>query len=210
MIIHTCPVGPFQMNCYIVADEATREGVVIDPGDEIPALLELIRRDGLKIQAILLTHGHIDHVLHSQDLKEALGVKMYAHPDDVPMIQAAPQQAAFFGLPPGRVPVVDGSLQEGTPFQAGPLTFQVLHTPGHSPGGVTLVTGGVAFVGDAVFAGSIGRTDLPGCDHQALTTAIRNKIYALPEETVLYPGHGPSTTVGEEKRTNPFVRAFGV
>lgn len=210
MRVHTCPVGPFQMNCYIVVDEATREGVVIDPGDEIPVLLDLIRREGLKIHALLLTHGHIDHVLHSQDMKEALGVPMYAHPEDVPMIQAAPEQASFFGLPPGRVPVVDGPLQEGVPVQAGPLTFQVLHTPGHSPGGVTLVCGGSAFVGDAVFAGSIGRTDLPGCDGRQLTRSIREKIYKLPEDTVLYPGHGPATTVGEEMRTNPFVRAFGV
>lgn len=210
MIILTCPVGAFQMNCYLVADEATREGVVVDPGDETEALLDRIRGEGLKIHALLLTHGHVDHALRAQDLKEALGVPLYAHPGDLPLLEVLPQQAMRFGLLPGRVPVVDGPLEGGTDFQAGPLTLRVLHTPGHSPGGVTLVAGSAAFVGDAIFAGSIGRTDLPGGDHRLLARSIREKIYALPDDTVLYPGHGPTTTVGEEKRTNPFVRAFDV
>lgn len=209
MIIHTRPVGAFQMNCYLVADEATREGVVIDPGDEIPLLLDLIRREGLKIQAILLTHGHVDHVMHAQDLKAALGIPLCAHPADQDLLQAAPQQALMFGLTPGPVPVVDQELQEGVAFQAGPLTFRVLHVPGHSPGGVALVIGDCAFVGDTLFAGSVGRTDLPGGDFRQLARSIRGKLYTLPEQTVLYPGHGPATTVGEERRSNPFVRALG-
>ncbi len=209
MIIHTRPVGAFQMNCYLVADEATREGVVIDPGDEIPLLLDLIRREGLKIQAILLTHGHVDHVMHAQDLKAALEIPLCAHPADQDLLQAAPQQALMFGLTPGPVPVVDQELQEGVAFQAGPLTFRVLHVPGHSPGGVALVIGDCAFVGDTLFAGSVGRTDLPGGDFRQLARSIRGKLYTLPEQTVLYPGHGPATTVGEERRSNPFVRALG-
>lgn len=209
MIIHTLPVGPFQMNCYVVADETTRDAVIIDPGDEVEEIVGLVRREGLKVHALLLTHGHVDHVLHAQDAKDALGVPLFAHPDDLPLIARAPEQAMFFGLRPGRVAQVDGPLEEGVAFQAGTLTFRVLHTPGHSPGGVTLAIGQAAFVGDSVFAGSIGRTDLPGCDHGSLVRSIRNKIYSLPDETVLYPGHGPATTVGEEKRTNPFVRAFG-
>ncbi len=208
MIIHTRPVGAFQMNCYLVADEATREGVVVDPGDEISSLLDLIRREGLKIAALLLTHGHVDHVMHAQELKEALGVPICAHPGDLELIQAAPQQALMFGLAPGPVPVVDQPLQEGVAFQAGPLTFRVLHVPGHSPGGVALVLGNCAFVGDTIFAGSIGRTDLPGGDYRQLVESIRRKLYTLPEDTVLYPGHGPATTVGQEMRSNPFVRAL--
>jgi len=209
MIIHTCPVGAFQMNCYLVADEATREGVVIDPGDEIPDLLEVIRREGLKIRAILLTHGHVDHVMHAQDLKVALNVPICGHPDDRDLLRAAPQQAMMFGLRPGPVPVLDQDLQEGLPFQAGPLTFRVLHVPGHSAGSVAFLVGDCAFVGDTLFAGSVGRTDLPGGDFRKLARSIREKLYTLPESTVLYPGHGPTTTVGEERRTNPFVRAAG-
>lgn len=202
-----CPVGPFQMNCYVVADDTTREGVVIDPGDETEALLELIREEGLAIRAILLTHAHLDHVARAQDMKEALGVPMYLHPADMPLLKAVPQQAVMLGLPAPRVPTVDGPLEEGTPFEAGPLRFEVRHTPGHSPGGVCLIPEGekVAFVGDAVFAGSIGRTDLPGGDYDTLIRSIREEILTLPDEVVLYSGHGPPTTVGRERRSNPFL-----
>jgi len=208
MLIRTCPVGAFQMNCYLVADEETRDGVLIDPGDETERLLELVQREGVTIRALLLTHGHVDHVMRAQEVKEALGVPLYAHPNDMELIQAAPQQAAFFGLEPGPVAVVDGELKEGVDFRAGSLTFKVLHTPGHSPGGVVLVCGNTAFVGDTIFAGSVGRTDLPGGDARQLAQSIRSRIYRLPEETILYPGHGPTTTVGEEKSSNPFVRAL--
>ncbi len=208
MLIRTCPVGAFQMNCYLVADEETRDGVLIDPGDESGRLLDLIRTEGVTIRALLLTHGHVDHVMRAQEVKEALGVPLHAHPGDLELIQAAPQQAMLFGLEPGPIPVVDGELREGTDFRAGSLVFQVLHTPGHSPGGVVLLSGGNAFVGDTIFAGSVGRTDLPGGDFRQLQRSIRNRIYSLPDDTILHPGHGPATTVGEEKRSNPFVRAL--
>lgn len=206
MIVHRCPVGPFEMNCYLAADPVTREGVVIDPGDEIEALLALIERERLEIRAILLTHGHIDHVARAQEMKLALGVPMYAHPAEAPLLAAAPQQARLFGLRPGPVPEVDGPLTGGMVFEAGPLRFQILDTPGHSPGGITLVSGQDAFVGDAIFAGSIGRTDLPGGDLPTLLRSIREQIYPLGDETVLHPGHGPATTVGRERATNPFVQ----
>ncbi len=208
MKIRTCPVGAFQMNCYLVADEETREGVLIDPGDETERLLEMVRSEGVTVQALLLTHGHVDHVMRAQEVKEALRVPLYAHRADLELIQAAPQQAAFFGLEPGPVPVVDGELKEGEDFRAGSLVFQVLHTPGHSPGGIVLVCGNCAFVGDTIFAGSVGRIDLPGGDGRQLARSIRTQIYRLPDETVLYPGHGPATTVGEEKSSNPYVRAL--
>lgn len=208
MIIHTFPVGAFQVNCYVVADEATREGVLVDPGDEVAAVLGFVRREGLKIRAILLTHGHVDHVMRAQEFKESLGVPICAHPADRPLIAGAPQDALRFGLAPGPVAEVDQDLGDGQDFQAGPLTFQVLHVPGHTPGGVALVLGGCAFTGDTIFAGAVGRTDLPGGDRRQLERSIRTRIYTLPEDTVLYPGHGPATTVGEEKRSNPFVRGF--
>jgi glyoxylase-like metal-dependent hydrolase (beta-lactamase superfamily II) len=208
MKIRTCPVGAFQTNCYLVADEETREGVLIDPGDETERLLKLVRNEGVTVRALLLTHGHVDHVMRAQEVKEALKAPIYAHRADLDLIRTAPQQAEFFGLESGPVPVVDGELKEGEDFRVGNLVFQVLHTPGHTPGGIVLVSGNSAFVGDTIFAGSVGRTDLPGGDGRQLAQSIRTKLYRLPDETILYPGHGPTTTVGEEKSSNPYVRAL--
>ncbi|HXE71389.1 MAG TPA: MBL fold metallo-hydrolase [Candidatus Nitrosotenuis sp.] len=205
MIIRTYPVGPFQMNCYLVADEATRQGVLIDPGDETEWLLDQIQREGVQIQCIYLTHAHIDHVARAQEAKQALGVPLYVHEADAPLLKAAPQQALMLGLRPGPPVEPDGWLREGE-VSAGPLTFRVLHTPGHSPGGVTLVIGDHAFVGDAIFAGSIGRTDLPGGDLEVLLRSIKEKILTLGDQVILHPGHGPATTVGEERRSNPFLQ----
>lgn len=206
MEIRRRPVGPFQMNAYIVFDEASRVGVVVDPGDGVDELLEEIRRERLDIRLILLTHGHIDHVAYAQDMHEALEVPMLLHKDDHAMAVAAPQQAAMFGLPPCRVPVIDGELAQGQVVEAGPLRFAVRHAPGHSPGSVILVAPGAALVGDVIFAGSIGRTDLPGGDHQTLMDSIWNQVVPLGKDVRLYPGHGPDTTVGEELASNPFLQ----
>lgn len=194
------------MNAYIVFDPETRDGVVIDPGDEVDALLEEIRAEKLRIRKILLTHGHIDHVAYAEDMHEALGVPMVLHAADVEMARAAPQQALLFGLPPCRVPRLDGELREGEDVEAGSLRFSVLHTPGHSPGSVTLVAEGFALVGDVIFAGSIGRTDLPGGDFDTLMETIWSKIVPLGEACRLFPGHGPETTVRQELASNPFLQ----
>lgn len=206
MEIRQRPVGPFQMNAYLVFDPATKDAVVIDPGDEIDSLLTEIRQEKLKVHYILLTHGHIDHVAFAEDLHQELKVPMLLHPDDHQMAQAAPQQAAMFGLPPGPVPRIDGTLEAGQRVEAGTLWFEILHTPGHSPGSVTLVSEGLAFSGDVIFAGSIGRTDLPGGDLKTLLGSIWDKIVPLGKGCRLYPGHGPATTVEAEMRSNPFLQ----
>jgi len=210
MKIETFPVGPFQMNCYLAYDEASKKGVVFDPGDEIPKILGRINQLGLEISKILLTHGHIDHVAFAEDLHRALGVPMLLHKDDWDMAKAAPQQALMFGLPPGPVPDIDGELPLEKAFQAAPFEFEIRHTPGHSPGSVTLISHAdkLAFVGDAVFQGSIGRTDLPGGNYRQLIDAIGREILSLPDDYKLLPGHGPSTTVGAERQGNPFLQEF--
>jgi hydroxyacylglutathione hydrolase len=207
MKIEAIPVGMFVMNCYLAWDPSTKEGVVIDPGDEIPRISARIEALGLTISHILLTHGHIDHVAWAEDLHQQLKVPMLLHKDDWSMAQAAPDQAAMFGLPPGPLPILDGEIPAGKEFRAHPFTFDVRHTPGHSPGSATLINHAehMAFVGDVVFAGSVGRTDLPGCNPKALMTSISEHILTLPDDYRLFPGHGPATTVGQERRTNPFL-----
>ena len=206
MKIEILPVGPFAMNCHILSDEATRQAVVIDPGDEIEEITGFLKAHQLTVSHILLTHGHIDHVAFAEDLHVQLKVPMLLHKADWQMAQAAPQQAAMFGLPPGPVPRLDGELVECESFQAGPFDFEIRHAPGHSPGSVLLIShpNKVIIGGDVVFQGSIGRTDLPGGNHGQLIESIRSKVLTLPDDYVIYPGHGPITTVGVERRTNPF------
>lgn len=208
MIVEALPVGPFQMNCYLAYDEASKKGVVFDPGDEVPRILARIDQLGLEISQILLTHGHIDHVAFAEDLHRKLGVPMLLHKDDWEMARAAPQQAMMFGLPPGPVPSVDGPLEVSKAYRADPFEFEIRHTPGHSPGSVTLISHPhrLALVGDAVFQGSIGRTDLPGGNYRQLIEAIRSQILSLPDDYRLFPGHGPATTVGQERQSNPFLQ----
>ncbi len=206
MMLSCHTVGPFAMNCYVVADAVSKRGFVVDPGDEVDRILAEIRKHDLKIERILLTHGHIDHVAYAQDLKDALQVPMLIHPDDFPLLEQVQGQAMMFGLPPGPKPVADGSLQEGDEFFAGRHRFRVLHTPGHSPGHVIFAGDKVALVGDTLFAGSIGRTDLPGGDYDALMRSIRGKLLPLGDNLKIYPGHGPESTIGVERRSNPFLQ----
>ncbi|MEW6283550.1 MAG: MBL fold metallo-hydrolase [Candidatus Eremiobacterota bacterium] len=206
MIIRQHCVGPFQMNCYIVADPESRQGFVVDPGDEIERILADIRSHRFEIDRILLTHGHIDHVQFAQDLKTALGVPMYIHREDRPWLDTVAQQALMFGLSPGPRPEVDGFLEEGDIHAAGPYRFRVIHTPGHSPGHVILAGDEVALVGDTIFSGSIGRTDLPGGDYDVLMRSIFQKILPLGEGMRIYPGHGPASTLAEELKSNPFLQ----
>lgn len=198
------------MNCYLAYDEASKKGVIFDPGDEVPTLLARIKQLKLELSHILLTHGHIDHVAFAEDMHRALGVPMLLHRDDWSMAKNAPKQAMMFGLPPGPVPEIDGELKVQKEFAADPFVLEIRHTPGHSPGSVTLISHPhkLAFVGDVVFQGSIGRTDLPGGNHRLLIDSIGREVLSLPDDYKLFPGHGPATTVGAERRANPFLQEF--
>ncbi len=197
-------VGPLAENTYVVGHPASGGAVVIDPGDEGEGILRLVESQKMTLERILLTHGHFDHVGGVRFLKERTGAGVCIHPEDADWMRNAPRQAAMFGLAVPEPPPPDVLLAEGDVIRLSDQEFRVLHTPGHSPGHVTFLVGGMAFVGDLIFAGSIGRTDLPGGSHEALLRSVREKIFTLPPETILLPGHGPATTVEQEKRSNPF------
>ena len=211
MIVETRAVPPFEKNGYVVACETTREAVVIDPGDEVGMLLDVVSGQSLNVQSILLTHAHVDHVTGVARAKRALQAPVYLHRDDQFLYDAAPQQAAFFGLHCDAPPPIDRyyDLSEALPF--GEYEVGVHHTPGHCPGGVCLAIGRTGskkedlFVGDTLFAGSIGRTDLPGGDYPALIRSITQVLFAFGDAARVYSGHGPQTTIGRERRTNPFL-----
>jgi glyoxylase-like metal-dependent hydrolase (beta-lactamase superfamily II) len=197
-------VGPLAENTYIVEHVASRQAAVVDPGDEGEEILDRLAERGITLEKILLTHGHFDHVGAVRTLKERTGAKIHIHADDADRMRTAGRQGGMFGLHVEDPPAPDVLLREGDRVTLGDQRFQVLHTPGHTPGHVTFLSGEMAFVGDLIFAGSIGRTDLPGGSFDDLIRAVREKIFVLPDRTVLFPGHGPATTVGEEKRSNPF------
>jgi glyoxylase-like metal-dependent hydrolase (beta-lactamase superfamily II) len=210
MIVESRAVGPFFKNGFLVACERSREAVVIDPGDEVAELIALAVQDRLDVRAILLTHAHIDHVTGVRAAKQAFAVPIYLHHADLFLYEAAPEQARMFGLPVPDVPPIDRYFEEGAAVEFGELAAVPSHTPGHCPGGVCLAIGPrdatpQLFVGDTLFAGSIGRTDLPGGNHDTLLDSIRRVLFAFPDGTIVHPGHGPSTTIGRERRTNPFL-----
>lgn len=211
MHIISAAVPPFFKNGFLVSCDTTGEAVLIDPGDEVDALLEEATRRQLRITAILLTHAHVDHVTGVGRAKHALGVPVWLHRDDLFLYQGAAEQARLFGFEVEPPPPVDAFYTPGTPVRFGDCVADVVPTPGHCPGGVCLAIGpsGSAarelFVGDTLFAGSIGRTDLPGGDYETLMRSIREVLLAFPDETVVHPGHGPDTTIGAERRSNPFL-----
>ncbi len=207
MKVEVCQVGGLGTNCYVVYDEATREGAVIDPGAEADRILGLVKTRNLHIGAILFTHGHFDHVGAAADLHDVWQAPLWCHEEDVKCVLDAVNQGMLFGERVKRAPEkVDFLLQEGVPVNIGPLAFRVLHTPGHTRGGVTLLTGKFAFTGDTLFRAGIGRSDFAGGSHRELLNSIKTKLFTLEDETVVYPGHGPSSTIGYEKHNNPFVR----
>ncbi len=209
MIIEQVPVGPLMANCYLMADERSRRAAVIDPGDEEGRILEAINRLRLQVQLIVLTHGHFDHLGAVGAVRAATGAPMAVHEAEQEVVRAAKARARLFaGLEIAEPPVPDRLLHEGEVLHVDAHALTVVHTPGHSPGHIALVGDGFALVGDVVFAGSIGRTDLPGGDYKTLMASIAKHILTLPDETVLYPGHGPVTTVGRERATNPFLASL--
>jgi hydroxyacylglutathione hydrolase len=206
MILSTVHVGVTQTNCYIVGCEETRDGVVIDPGGHPGRILRAVEENDLAIRYVLNTHCHFDHMQANAEVVAAVDAPLALHPAEMPILEAK-GGAALFGLPEVESPMPDVELEDGQVLEVGGLRFQVLHTPGHSPGGVTfyLEEEGAAFDGDVLFAGGIGRTDLPGGDWDTLERSIREVLFALPDETVLYPGHMSKTTVGHEKAHNPWL-----
>ena len=212
MHLEVFPTGPIQANCTLLGDEKAGRLVVVDPGDEAERIAERIRRTGLEVVAILHTHGHMDHAGGTAELLERLGgaVPVGLHPDDLPLYHRLPEQGRMFGLEVPPPPEPDMALADGQRIPVGTLELEVRHAPGHSPGSVCFVVHGgpepVVIVGDVLFAGSIGRTDLWGGSFETLAASIRSALYTLPDETRVITGHGPDTTIGRERRTNPFVR----
>lgn len=205
MILIRLVVGPLQVNCFILADEKTKEAVVIDPGDDAGDILKVIREKGLLVRYLVNTHGHFDHVGANRALKEATGALLLIHEGDAPVMASAPLQSSAFGMEEISSPPADRFVKHGDVITAGEVKLKVLHTPGHSPGGISLLEDGMVFTGDALFAGSIGRTDLPGGDLLTLLRAIKTNLMTLPDDTRVFCGHGPASTIGEERRENPFL-----
>ncbi|MDQ6827527.1 MAG: MBL fold metallo-hydrolase [Gemmatimonadota bacterium] len=207
MSIKTIVVGAFQENSYLLIDDETRHAVLIDPGDEGDRLVSIIRASGATLDAIWLTHAHVDHVGGIAAVKRALDVPVHVHPSDRPLYDRAVEHGAKFGLTVEAPPAPDHQLAGGDVLRVGSLAFDVMHTPGHAPGHVVIHGNGVAFVGDCLFAGSIGRTDLPFAHAPDLVRSLE-LIAALPPETVVYPGHGPATTIARERQSNPFLNGM--
>jgi hydroxyacylglutathione hydrolase len=215
-LIHlTIPVGMLQCNCTLIGDPHTLEALVIDPGDEVTRIMDLISRHRLTVKAIISTHAHIDHVGGLSKLHKYTGAPVMMHREDIPLYQAMEVQASFLGVMPPDVTDVHQLLTDGDALQWGSLEMQVIHTPGHTPGSVSLympveagkitLAAPQLFAGDTLFAGSIGRTDLWGGSMEAILDSLRGKLMALPDETVVHPGHGPTTSIGEERQSNPFL-----
>lgn len=203
------PVTPFAQNCSILWDDETKAGVVIDPGGDVETITAALEGEGIKIERILITHGHIDHIGGAADLAERLGVPIEGpHRDDLPLIERVSDQARQFGLPDVRTMTPTRWLEEGDTVDIAGTPFQVLHCPGHAPGHVVFFhePSRFAIVGDVLFKGSVGRTDLPGGDHAALLRSIREKLLPLGDDVTFLCGHGPHSTIGEERRHNPFLQ----
>ncbi len=198
-------VGPLEVNCYILADEQTGAAVIIDPGDDAEEILKIIRNENLKVRYIINTHAHFDHVGANARLKEATGAEILMHEADVAMLADAADQAIIFGSRIAQPPQPDRYVRDGDEIRAGEVRLKILHTPGHSRGGICLLGDGMVFTGDSLFAGSIGRTDFDGGDLMSLIGSIKAKLLTLPGDTIVYPGHGPETTIRDEKRENPFL-----
>jgi glyoxylase-like metal-dependent hydrolase (beta-lactamase superfamily II) len=208
MILETFPVGPLACNCTILGDEEAGEAIVIDPGDEIARIQRRLTDLGLKLKQILITHAHIDHVGGALKLKRLTGAPIYLNESDLPLLAMMAAQAAWLGIAPPETAPPDSPLSDGLSVGLDRYPAQVLHTPGHTQGSVCLHFAPLKMViaGDTLFAGSIGSTDLPGGNSHQIIDSIHSRLLTLPDETQVLPGHGPTTTIGQERKTNPFLR----
>ena len=209
MILRMLVVGPIQANCYVLGCERTKEAAVIDPGGDVDKILMTLAKDKLRCVYIINTHGHFDHTGDNKRLKEVTGAKLVIHRADAPMILDQGSSGSLWGMEVEDSPPPDLYVEERDVITFGDISLQVIHTPGHSPGGISLLSNKMVFAGDTLFAGSIGRTDLPGGDYETLIRNVKEKIFPLGDDVVIYPGHGPKTTVGREKRSNPFFASGG-
>jgi hydroxyacylglutathione hydrolase len=209
MIVKALVVGPFESNCFVVGSETTREGLIIDPGADATNILNTVRGLRLSIALIVATHNHIDHIGALRSVKDATGAKYAVHEADtreaMPMIFGR-MMGLMLGSSLRAAPKPDRLLKDGDLIEIGDLKFEVLHTPGHTPGGISLLGDGIVFSGDTLFNFGIGRTDLAGGDYGKLMDSIMTKLMVLPDSTIVYPGHGPETTIGAERKSNPFLR----
>ena len=207
MLVKTVAVGPLEVNCHIIGDEKSGKAMVVDPGGDAEAIMDVITKNNLSVEYIICTHGHFDHIGAVGAVKSRTGAKMLLHRDELELYTSAPGQAQYFGLNIEKQPAPDQFVADGDVIKVGDLSFRVMHSPGHSPGGISLYGEGLALTGDTLFAGSIGRTDLPGSDGGLIGKSL-GRLAALPEDTKVLCGHGPSSTIGEEKRHNPFTYLF--
>lgn len=207
MILEKLTVGPFQENCYIVGDEASGTGVLFDPGDEAARISLAVEQTNLEIAQIIITHAHIDHVGAVAALVDEYSCPVLMHAEAEPMLKQLPNQALMMGLRFGKVPAVDSYIEDGDVVEVGGLRFEALYTPGHAPGHLAFYAAeqGLVISGDALFAGSVGRVDLPGGSMEVLLRSINERLLTLPDETVVHSGHGPETTIGEQRAHNPFL-----
>ena len=210
MILETFPVGPLRCNCTILGDEVTREAMVVDPGDNIPEILSRLQKHGLTLRQIVVTHAHIDHVGGAAQLRKLTGAPVIMNQQDLGLLGMMQMQAGWLGVPTPEVAPPDASAEDGLAVGLATLPAQVLHTPGHTPGSICLLfhfnDQHLLLAGDTLFAGSIGRTDLPGGDGQQILRSLRDRLLVLPDATRVVPGHGPETTIGEERQSNPFLQ----
>jgi hydroxyacylglutathione hydrolase len=208
MILETFPVGPLHCNCTILGDELTHEAVVVDPGDNLPEILSRLQKHGLTLRQIIVTHAHIDHVGGAALLKKVTGAPVFLNKHDLELLGAMEMQAGWLGVPTPEVAPPDASADDRTKIGLAALPAEVIHTPGHTQGSICLLFPGqnLLLAGDTLFAGSIGRTDLPGGDGRQILRSLRERLLVLPDTTRVLPGHGPETTIGEERQSNPFLQ----
>ena len=208
MILETFPVGPLHCNCTILGDEITHQAMVVDPGDNIPEILSRLQRHGLTLSQIVVTHAHIDHVGGAAQLRKATGAPVLMNQQDLALLGMMEMQANWIGVPTPEVAPPDASAEDGLAVGLAALPAEVLHTPGHTPGSICLLFPAqhLLLAGDTLFAGSIGRTDLPGGDGHQILQSLRDRLLVLPDATRVIPGHGPETSIGEERQSNPFLQ----
>jgi glyoxylase-like metal-dependent hydrolase (beta-lactamase superfamily II) len=209
MIVEVMPVGMLQCNCTVLGDETTHEAMVVDPGDEVQKILDVVKKHGLKVTQIVVTHAHIDHIAGAAKLKKLTGAPVYYNQLDLPLVKMMDVQAGWLGVQTPEVMAPDASAEDGLKLAVGASEGLILHTPGHTEGSVSLhfPSEGLLLAGDTLFAGSIGRTDLPGGDTAKIMASLRGRLMELPDETRVIPGHGGQTSIGEERESNPFINS---